>query len=268
LTVLMLLLILFLSLIVLIVVLWGGTYFFQGYIYTEPSSGIFWQAPLAGAFLMFGYLIWVMTIALSSPANPSSLSTNPILFSPKVDMLERPAKRITAIKLNRKKSVEGKDGEKVVYVRKTDSPTKAHYETTGAKPHPWHPRDVIAIELEKDDGTTLRFDLQEMETGGYRDFASADGWVIREYDGPTGLPFKYSFWRLVVNVFFNVGHFIGWFLAFWVILRFQWSHSLGFAVVMWLVISLTFLPMILGYAAEVAARPSVAAIALGRLVFV
>jgi hypothetical protein len=264
----MLLLILFLSLIVLIVVLWGGTYFFQGYIYTEPSSGIFWQAPLAAGFLMFGYLIWVMTIALSSPANPSSLSTNPILFSPNVDMLKRPAKRITAIKLNHKKSVEGKDGEKVVYVIKTGART-SQYMTTVGIPHPWHSNDVIAIEFETDDGTTMRFDLQEIKTGGYREFASADGWVMREYEsGPTGLPIKFSFWRLIVNVFFNVGHFIGWFLAFWVILRFQWSHSLGFAVVMWLVISLTFLPMILGYAAEVAARPTVAAIALGKLVFV
>jgi hypothetical protein len=251
----MLLLILFLTMIVLIVVLWGGTYFFQGYIYTEPSPGIFWQAPAAGAFLTFGFLIWTMSVAFSSTATPTNLPINTIFrFSATDDLLPQPAKRITAIKLNKKKSAESKDGEKVVYKLYKDPSKPPYYKSdVSVQSHPWHGQDVIAIEIEIAKDNVMRFDAQPAEPGQpYREFQSSDGWVMREYeDGPTGLPIKSRFSRVILNMFYGA-HFVGWFLALWLILRFHWTHALGLAVVLWLVMTLTFLPMMLGYAAEVA----------------
>src|SRR5207248_217340 len=100
-----------------------------------------------------------------------------------------------------------------------------------------------------------QFDLFSMENANYREFVSSDGWVLHEYeDGPNGIPVKFLFSRLLLNLFFNLGHLFGWFIGLWLLLRFQWTHALGFAVVLWLVFTLIFLPMMLGYAGLVAAN--------------
>lgn len=243
-------LILILVAISLTVVLWAGTFFFQGYIYTEPSPGIFWQAPAAAALLTFGYAIWSLALALASPTSPSNLVVNPIFFSPNIDMFDRPAPKIVAIKKNLKKSAD-KDGEKVIYEIKRDNRGRPYYADKSVKPHLWQSEYVIAIEIEKD-GAPMRFDLMPTEEHQFRQFRSRDGWVITEYgEGPTGIPVRFSLWRLIVNVFFNLGHFVGWFIGLWLILRFQWMHALGLAAALWIIVTLTFLPMILGFAAEV-----------------
>src|SRR5579863_3781299 len=90
----------------LIVVLWAGTYFFQGYIYTEPSPGLYWQAPAAGGMLAAGFTIWCFTVALWPGANPSNIPINVLhKFSPKDDMFPptEPAPKLWAIKVLRKK---------------------------------------------------------------------------------------------------------------------------------------------------------------------
>jgi len=258
--VLTLLLILIVTAVSLTVILWAGTFFFQGYIYTEPSPGIFWQAPAAAALLTLGYTIWCFSIALNSNATGQNLPIDTIFrFSPKEEMPElqgRPAKKIWAIKIDRKKTGDNKDGEIVAYVGKAAiRPQFQYWEDKEIKPHPWHKQDVIAIEIEKPDGTKMRFDLTPTTESDYRQFESRDGWVIREYEeGPTGVPIRFRFGRLLLNLFFNACHFVGWFLGFWVLLRFQWSHALGLAVVLWLIFTLTMLPMMLGYAGSVAAN--------------
>src|SRR3989442_1720314 len=115
----------------LTVILWAGTFFFQGYIYTEPSPGIFWQAPVAAALLTFGYTIWVLAIALPKGATPTNLPYDALhRFSPKEEMHElkdKPAPKIWAIKLDRKKTGDDKDGEVVAYVRKQNPETQRFY---------------------------------------------------------------------------------------------------------------------------------------------
>jgi hypothetical protein len=259
--VLILLLILLVAAVSLTVILWAGTFFFQGYLYTEPSPGIFWQAPAAAALLTLGYTIWCFAIALNPNATGQNLPIDTIFrFSPKEEMPElqgRPAKKIWAIKLDHNKTGDNKDGEVVEYVGKTGiRPPFQYREAKEIKPHPWHKQDVIAIEIEieKPDRTKLRFDLTPTTESDYRQFESQDGWVIREYEeGPTGVPIRFRFGRLLLNLFFNVCHFVGWFLGLWVLLRFQWTHALGLAVVLWLIFTLTMLPMMLGYAGSVAA---------------
>lgn len=250
-----LLLILIVAGAALTVVLWAGAYYFQGYIYTEPSPGIYWQAPAAAAMLTLGYAIWCLSIATTPGANPQNLVYDTLIrFNPTEDMLTRPASPIWAIKQSQRKGEAGKDGEKVRYISKR-TPNKFYYEDTSIKPRVWQGQDVIAIAIEKPDGTTMRFNLSPPEDGDNRHFVSADGWVILDtpQDGPTGLPTRFRTSRLFWNLFFNLGHFVAWFLGLWVILRFQWSHALGLAVVTWVICTLAVLPMILGYAGLVAA---------------
>ena len=85
----------------LTVILWAGTFFFQGYIYTEPSPGIVWQAPAAAALLTLGYTVWCLCIALNPNASPRNLPIDTILnFNPEVEMSDlkgKPAENVWAI---------------------------------------------------------------------------------------------------------------------------------------------------------------------------
>jgi hypothetical protein len=267
--VLFLLLILIVTAVSLTVILWAGTFFFQGYIYTEPSPSLYWQAPAAAALLSLGFTIWVFAMALSSTATPQNLPIDTIFrFSPKEDMAElkgKPAEKLWAIKSDRKKTGPDKDGESVPYKRKRDERGRFVYKDTTSRERPWQRQDVIALEIEKPDGARMRFDLAPTEVGDYRQFVSKEGWVIREYEeGPTGVPIRFFFSRLMLNLLFNLFHFVGWFLALWVILRFQWTHALGLAIVLWLVCTLSVLPMLLGYAGNVAVSRQTSRSALFR----
>lgn len=252
LTLIFILLVLLMS---LTVILWAGTSMLQGYIYTQPSAGIYWQAPAAAGLLTFGYTIWALSVAFSSGASTTNIPINVFhKFTPHEDMLERPAKKIWAIKADRKKENPDPDGVRFAYINKRDEQTRFHYQDPNNPKKRWQGQDVIAIEIEIDDKTKMRFNSVKTDVDEYRVFQSADGWVIREYrnDGPTGIPVRFRFTRLLWNVIFNFAHLVGWFLGLWVLLRFQWSHAFGLAVVMWLIVTLTFLPMLLFNAAEVA----------------
>jgi hypothetical protein len=262
--VLTLVIILFVTLISLIVFLWAGTFFFQGYIYTEPSPGIFWQAPLAAVVLTVGYAIWLLSIAFTPTASKTNIPINVLhKFTPNEDLLAKPAEKMWSIKAPRK-NAEGveKEGERTEYVRKTGFDglvqTFQYKDDQGRK---WQAKDVVAIEIEvpdpakPDDKTRMRFNVTPSGVDDYKLYVGPDGWTIREWtkDGqPSGLPERFRFIRLVLNVFFNVAHLLGWFLVLCLVLRFQWLQALGFAIVMWLAMTLLVLPMMLFYAAEAA----------------
>jgi hypothetical protein len=253
---------LFLGMIVtaaaLIAFLWAGTYFFQGYIYTEPSQGLYWQAPAAGALMAVGFTIWCFTVAFSSGASKTNIPINVLhKFNAKVDLFDslKPAPKLWAIKSDPRKTSDAKDGEKVEYKLVRDNQTKFHYVDTNAVPRPWNQQDVIAVEIPSSDGAIMRLDLVPTEKGQNRRFRSSDGWeMVETTDGPTGNPERFVLGRLVVNVLFNLAHLAGWFLALCLILRYQWAHALGLAVVFWLVFTLVLLPMGLGYAGDVAEK--------------
>lgn len=264
-----LLLTLLLTAVCLTVLLWAGTFFFQGYIYTEPSPGIFWQAPVAGILLTIGYTIWTLSIAIPKGSSPQNLPYDALhRFSPKEEMTEwegKPAPKLWAIKVDRKKTGDDKDGERIEYNLVRDSQVKFHYEDAKGTHRPWQPSGVIAIELDKKDGSKMRFELTPTEQRDYRQFVSKDGWVIREYEeGPTGLPVKFRWGRWFINLFFNFGHLVMWFVGLWLVLRFQWTHAIGFALILWLIATLIFLPMLLGYAGLVSANRSAPPTALMR----
>ena len=249
--------VLLLTLVALTVVIWLGTFFFQGYIYTKPSQQLYWQAPAAALLLTIGYGIWCYAVALSSEANPTHIPINALhRFSPRVDMLSKPAPTLWAITLEQKKSATpNKESEPVKYKSVRDDQVHFHYEED--KPvgrRPWQPNGVIAIEIVQKDGAKLRFDKIPVEKYGYHEFVSKDGWTMMEDEtGPSGLPTKFSKGLFLLNMFFNFGHLFCWFAGLWLLLRFQWLHALAFAAAMWLVMTLVVVPMLLDQAATVAA---------------
>lgn len=257
----LLLLIMVLCAVSFVVLFWAGTFFFQGYIYTEPTPGLAWQAPAAGGAVAVFLTAWVVAIALSSAASPTDIPYDTLFrFSPKVTMFERPVAKITAIK---------QDGKRIDYVCKRLDQTRYRYVDTSYDPRPWSSSKVVAIELLDPNKQTVQFKVRppsesdgflalSKSSGAYREFVSDDGWVMLDYDdssqtaGPTGLPSQFRTGRFLVNLFFNFGFLTVLFVSLWLLLRYQWPHALGFAFVLWVVLTLAVLPMLLTYAAGVA----------------
>ena len=89
----------------------------------------------------------------------------------------------------------------------------------------------------------MHFDLTPNDVPDYHTFVSADGWTIREYrnEGPTGLPVRFRFIGSCGTCFSTSPTFSVWFVALWLILRFQWMHAFLLALVMWVVDDVDFL---------------------------
>lgn len=231
----------------LTVLLWVGTLFLQSYIYTEPTPGIAWQAPAAGAALALLYALWCILI-INKGGTPSNIPYDTLFnFSAKVDLSPKPLPRLTAVRDN---------GAKVEYVRKYDKFGKPFYQDNTIAPKPWQRAGVKAIHVEYG-GRTYYFQLvEETGRGQYREFVDKDGWVMIEFEGgPNGVATAFDLGRFLINMFLNFFHVSLWFMSLWLLLRFQWSHALGLAFVMWVLMSLAVLPMLF----EQAARTNVAA---------
>jgi hypothetical protein len=232
----------------IIVFLWIGTLFLQGYIYTEPTPGLFWQAPVAG-LVVGGFLaFWCMVVANSADANPEDIPYDTLFrFSPRVEMVKEPVKELWAVK---------KNDEKVRYTRHRIDQRRYEYKDTTLLQRPWNATGVKAIELEHG-GEKYRFDLTISESGAYPRFVNNKGWSMPAFEsGPTGIPTTFRTSRFLANLFFNFLHLGLWFACLWLVLQFQWSHALGLGFCLWLLFTLALMPMMLSYAAEVAqSRP-------------
>jgi len=158
----------------LIVLLWVGTLFFQGYIYTEPTRGIYWQAPAAGGILALFITLWCL-IALNS-ADPATLEVPYgalFTFSPKVEKYKKDAKEIWVIDHKNKKPQKyelGRDGKRY------------RQAVTGGT----FPRAKVEAIILKDEGGESRFEPASTPEGSdYTEFRDAEGWVLRVYsEGP------------------------------------------------------------------------------------
>jgi hypothetical protein len=247
-----LLLILLVVGVTLTVLLWGGTVFLQGYYYTEASTDVFWQAPVAGAVLTLFFGLWCLLDYNAEGVGPDNLPYDTIFrFSPDETKYKKPVPHLWAVRKNEK--------EPLKYKRRTVDQEKYDYcvERDGQpdRNSPWRGTGVeaILIEDETQKGQKIRFDLVPTPEGGYRTFVDPEGWKIVEYPGgPTGEPTKSRTGLFFANLVLNLLHLGVWFGCLWLVLRFQWTHALGLAAVLWLVMTLTVLPMLLMRAGTVA----------------
>ena len=230
----------------LIVILWVTTVFLQGYYYTEPTENIQWQAPAAGTLLAAFFTVWCLLLLNSAPAVGEVPYDTLFRFSPHIDMQKEPFREIWVVRKGEK--------EPVLYKRHgTVTAGQAQYEyrdtTIAARPYTWSNVEAVLVEV---DGQKMRFNVTPAPEGStYRELvADSGGWTMTEYErGPDGQPRAFRWSRFSATMMLNASHFLLWFLALWLLLRFNWPHALGLAVIFWLVMSLAILPMILTEAA-------------------
>lgn len=246
---LFLLLVFVLTGMALTVLLWVITIFLQGYYYTEPTSGIAWQAPAAGFGMSLFLTLWCFLIVNSDSATPGDLPSDTLFrFSPKV--FQEPAKELWAVRKGVKDPVhykmkkDWKPGSKEYYV-----------EASLLAPRPWSSSGLEAIIIKKGPESSRFLPIVGGEGQHYQEYADEAGWVIRVFpeSGPVA-PYMFRTGLFLGNLVLNFAHLGLWFVAFGLVLRFQWGHALLLAIIMWLVMTLAILPMLLDQAGGEAVR--------------
>lgn len=218
--------------VVLSLLLAAWTLFFQGYIYSEPTEGIVWRTPAAGAALTLFLCLWIFFDYGSIDKTTDKEGRYRTLFDYSA------TETITYENL----TIVNQDRKKVPYMLRGGK-----YLSKGGPPLPERPLEIIATEK---DGQEHVFKPNTDDKGSFK---VAENGRLRYYE--EGNPKRYMeegflgqvtvdhlSWRLVTWLL-NFGFLVVWFLSLWLLMQFQWSHALGLAFVAWL-ISLFVLPML------------------------
>jgi hypothetical protein len=251
--VLSLVLILLLIWFVATVVLAAGTVWIQGYIYSEPVESVSWRAPAAAAAVTLFLTLWVI-FDYRAPGRYRELQE----FS--VTETRDPFKVLRVV---------NRDGKVEVYKQHKDSRGRVEYLRNGeigGKPLPSRPDKIIAIDGDKEylfEPLASQRDARgnyQVKAGDMLRYQNKDtGWEMAETQ--MGQVYLFHPGWLIANLLLNFLHLVVWFVALWVLLRFQWAHALGLAVVCWLVVMLVVMPMVLRQAESVAQKRATAAAA-------
>jgi len=223
----------------------GFSHFFQGRIYSEPTSGFLWRAPAAGAAITLSIVIW-MAFDFGSPG------------------IYRPIHELQAYtpdnKNNKLKPDEGgaypsmtvtkPDGKKEVYLKQ--SGTRLEYKSKTNLPMPSTP---IQIEVEED-GKVSVFKPEKDAKGNY---LRRVGQSLIYKDERNRQMIEGGFGALVISrpganflvICLHLLHLLAWFGALWFLYEFQPLHAFGLSAAFCLLVTLFFLPPILTYAETV-----------------
>jgi hypothetical protein len=248
--------VLVLTLVAIVLVLWvvltvllsAWTLWFQGYIYNEATSGISWRGPAAGAAVMVIVVVWIFLDYRDPPGRFKTLFES----SSTVDSKPFPELR-----------VPGKKGEDLYKLVPGTREYRLKGQPTG-KVLPSRPERVIVMEGEE----RYVFEPERDAKGKFKmGTASSSSWLgsaatdeLRYIDqkgrvmveSSLGQLSTFRGGRFIGNLFLNFFFLAVWFVVLWLLLRFQWAHALGQAVVFWGVMQLFVLPPVLTRAETVA----------------
>jgi hypothetical protein len=218
----------------IVVFLGAGTRWLQNAIYSEPAAGLYWRAPVAGTVLALFLALWAW-LDFRAPGRYTTL----FLFSPNEE------KEFGELRAVVKK--DGKEREVSYSLRRTPRGLPEYREV--APPYrrlASHPEAIIV----KENGQDVRFDAErdanqkfKIEQGQSLHYIDSQGRVMSEDTVGRLSTFRWSYF--LPNILLNLGHFLLWFVCLWVLLRFQWSHALGLAVIFWIVMTILIVPMLL-----------------------
>jgi hypothetical protein len=229
----------------LLVLLTAGTTWLQNAIYSQPATGIYWAGPVTATLLALFFGLWLV-LDLEPPGCYSSLFT----FSAN-DEKEFRELRAVVIK-------NGKETPVRYRLRKTALGQPEYREATSPyRPLPRQPEAILVNE----DGEEVRF---EPERDANHKLKIGSGQALRYLDSRgrvmsedmIGRVSNFRWDRFLPYALLNVGHLLLWFAGLWILLRFQWLHALGLALLFWLAMTVLVLPMCLSKA-ENAARVSI-----------
>jgi hypothetical protein len=242
--VLSLILIVLLIALVLTLLLAGWTLWFQGYIYTEPATGIAWRAPAAGGALLLFLTLWVV-LDYRAPGRHRTLFEFSAVDSKQYD-------KMTVVTGNTKETFRlGKDARgRDVYRNANPS----------ARPNlPSRPDKIIVQE----DGKETVYEPERDARGNFKPRPNEGLRYVEQggsrymVEGNLGQVSTFYTGRLLGNLLLNALHLGVWFVVLWLLLRFGWSVALVQAVVFWLVMTLFVLPPVLTQAEKVAQERAV-----------
>jgi hypothetical protein len=238
-----------LNLLLLILLLWAvlavlvtaWSVWFQGYLYTEAAAGIMWRGPAAGSAVLLVLLVWV----LLDYRNPGNFRP---LFEGSSTETSKPFAELRVPK------TPG-PGEDVYKLMRGTHEYRLNGQPSG-KPLPSRPSRIIVVE----GGEKFTFEPERDSKGNFKTRQRASSWFgssqsdpLRYIDGTgrvmeettLGQIVTFRSGRFFVNVVLNIVFFAVWFVALWVVVRFQWSHALLQAAVFWIVMMLFVLPPLL-----------------------
>ncbi len=214
----------------------ASTLFLQGYLYSEPTEGIAWRGPAAGAAVALFIGLWLL-LARSAP---DGRYRTLIEFSP------RDSTQFQDL------WVPGPDGSKVHY-QAVESGARLEYRRNGrpGTENRWRSRPATIfvkeggefIEFKPDRDEKGNFKTAENQPLAYRD---ASGRVMTENFPGRLEPVRWG--QFFVNVLLNLA-FLGVLLVvIWLLLGYQFWHAFGMTWILWGVLILFVLPPLITYA--------------------
>ncbi len=233
-------LILFVVALALTVVLWAGSLWFQSAIYSEPAGELYWRAPAVGVGLTLFLGLWVVADCRTG-GRVRPLHQTSVYETKTYDEF---------------KAVLTKNGPEVTFKRVPNAderfiPTYREDGRGDGRPLPSRPEKIIV----QDAGAAVVFQPERDAKGN---FHTREGQNLRYLDksgrvmleGELGEVSQFRWDWLFLNLFFNLFFFLLWFAGLWLLLRYQWVHAFGLALVFWLAMTLIVVPMILDYAEQ------------------
>jgi hypothetical protein len=222
----------------LLVLFWAGAAFLQGYIYSEPSSQLYWRAPAAAALITLWLAFW-------SSREYRAYNDDHVKgrYGAPFEFTATESKPFTEFWV--------KEGDqKIRYYKQRipqgSRPGRPEFLCELPPHRPWPGSDAIILKEDNQDVTyTLVRDKKDKEkpkeSGGFFS-PSTKKTLYRSERGKTITEEMIRFgqvdstrWGALGLYFFLNAVFLGlWFLGLWLLLRFQWRHALGLAVAFWL----------------------------------
>jgi hypothetical protein len=241
----------------LAIFLWAGTLFFQGYIYSEPASALYWRAPAAGAAIALLLAFWC-SLDYRNPGRYNATWFEPTASDEEV--------------FNKFWSVKG--NREILYEAHKVARDRIEYRDAAGRP--WARSDadgvVEAILVEDEKGEKIRFNaeltedkkfkaergepVQYVEVGG-RGRVMTDRYIGK-------LPVSHWGAGLAKTVL-TLLHLGLWFACLWLLLQFQPGHAFGLALVIWLTLTLTLVPLIFAKTEAAAKRSAVTTPQVSRI---
>ncbi len=233
--------------VVLALLLTAWSMYIQATWYTEPATGLVWRGPTAAVGIMAVVALWMM-LDFAAPGRYRPFwefsSTEESKFFPEI-RVPNPG-----------------SGREDVY--KLRPGTRGEYRLGGlasGRQLPTRPPEIIIL----DGAEKSIFKPERDEKGNFKQrtttaFGRETKQPLRYVDERGRVMLEDSLGQLATfrggwffgNLFLNALLLIALFAALWLLLRFQWPHALGQAVVLWLLLLLFALPPLLTQVEEVA----------------